>query len=246
MKWRYKIRCISCLRFVFVATWVLSAGVARAQNIPEIDIENDPGYKETQKFLAKTQSIIEKSRAETNAQAKDLEALANRVGELISNIGSTNEDASNLRSELSVQTDLLNIERETTEGLRRQMLILSKNMDTQKKIKTDIEAKLQSVIASLRAENTKGKKRLNKMEAQKKTNSTLKDRLRARFVSVRTERDKALMRLNQDLEKNNRLTKSNQAMASDLSAAKAEVERLKKEIRLVKEKLVLPEKNSAR
>ena len=47
-----------------------------------------------------------------NAQAKDLEALANRVGELISNIGSTNEDASNLRSELSVQTDLLDIERE--------------------------------------------------------------------------------------------------------------------------------------
>ena len=156
MKWRYKIRCISCLRFVFVATWVLSAGVARAQNIPEIDMENDPGYKETQKFLAKTQSIIEKSRAETNAQAKDLEALANRVGELISNIGSTNEDASNLRSELSVQTDLLNIERETTEGLRRQMLILSKNMDTQKKNKTDIEAKLESVIASLGAENAEG------------------------------------------------------------------------------------------
>ena len=281
MKWRYKIRCISCLRFVFVATWVLSAGVARAQNIPDIDIENDPWYKETQKFLAKTQSIIEKSRAETNAQAKDLEALTNRVGELISNIGSTNEDASNLRSELSVQTDLLNIERETTEGLRRQMLILSKNMDTQKKIKTDIEAKLesviaslgaenaegkkrlstleaekkkksdieaklQSVIASLRAENTKGKKRLNTLEAQKKRSSTLEDRLRAQFAPVRTERDKALMRLNQDLEKNNRLTKSNQAIASDLSAAKAEVERLKKEIRLVKEKLVLPEKNSAR
>ncbi len=316
MKWRYKIYCISCLRFVFVATWVLSAGVARAQNIPEIDIENDPGYKETQEFLAKTQNIIEKSRAETNAQAKDLEALANRVGELISNIGSTNEDASNLRSELSVQTDLLNIERETTEGLRRQMLILSKNMDTQKKIKadieaklqsmiaslragnaegkkrlstleaekkkksdieaklqsviaslraenaegkkrlstleaekkkkSDIEAKLQSVIASLRAENTKGKKRLNTLEAQKKSSSTLEDRLRAQFVSVRTEHDKALKRLNQDLENITRLTNSNRAMVSDLRAAKAEVERLKKEIRLVKEKLVLPEKNSAR
>jgi hypothetical protein len=35
-------------------------------------------------------------------------------------------------------------------------------------------------------------------------------------------------------------------MVSDLRAAKAEVERLKKEIRLVKEKLVLPEKDSAR
>ena len=280
MKWRYKIRCISYLRFVLVTTWVLSTGVARAQNIPEIDIENDPGYKETQEFLAKTQSIIAKSRAETNAQEKDLEALANRVGELISNIGSTNEDASNLRSELSVQTDLLNIERDTTEGLRRQMLILSKNMDTQKKIKTDIEAKLQSVIASLgaenaegkkrlstleaekkknsdieaklqsviaslRAENTKGKKRFNTLEAQKKTNSTLEDRLRAQFVSVRTEHDKALKRLNQDLENITRLTNSNRAMVSDLRAAKAEVERLKKEIRLVKEKLVLPEKDSA-
>jgi len=315
MKWRYKIRCISCLRFILVTTWVLSVGVARAQNMPEIDIENDPGYKETQEFLAKTQSIIAKSRAETNAQEKDLEALANRVGELISNIGSTNEDASNLRSELSVQTDLLDIERKTTEGLRRQMLILSKNMDTQEKNKTDIEAKLQSmiaslgaenaedkkrlstleaekkkksdieaklqsviaslrtenaegkkrlstleaekkkksdieaklqsVIASLRAENTKGKKRLNTLEAQKKSSSTLEDRLRAKFAPVRTERDKALMRLIQVGEKFNRLTKSNREMASDLRAAKAEVERLKKEIRLVKEKLVLPEKDRA-
>ena len=281
MQGRYKIRRNSCLKFAFVTTWILYVGVARAQNIPEIDIENDPGYKETQEFLEKTQSIIAKSRAETNDQEKDLEALANRVGELISNIGSTNEDASNLRSELSVQTDLLDIERKTTEGLRRQMLILSKNMDTQNKIKTEIEAKLQSmiaslgaeiaegkirlgtleaekkknskneaklqsVIASLRAENTKVKKRLNSLEAQKKTNSSLEDRLRAKFVSVRTERDKALMRLNQDLENITRLTNSNRAMVSDLRAAKAEVERLKNEIRVVKEKLGLAEKNNAR
>ena len=143
MRCSYKIRRNSCLKFVFVTAWVLIVGVARSQNATEIDIENDPGYKETQEFLAKTQNIIAKSRAETNAQAKEIEALANRVGELISNIGSTNEDASNLRSELSVQTDLLDIERKTTEGLRRQMLILSKNMDTQNKIKTEIEAKLQ-------------------------------------------------------------------------------------------------------
>ena len=143
MKWRHKFRRNSCLKFVFVTIWVLYVGVATAQNIPEIDMENDPGYKETQEFLAKTQSIIAKSRAETNAQAKEIEALANRVGELISNIGSTNEDASNLRSELSVQTDLLDLERKTTEGLRKQMLILSKNMDTQRRIKSDIETKLQ-------------------------------------------------------------------------------------------------------
>ena len=102
------------------------------------------------------------------------------------------------------------------------------------------------MIASLRAENTKGKKRLNTLEALKKTKSTLEDRLRAQFVSIRTERDKALKRLNQDLENITRLTNSNRAMVSDLRAAKAEVERLKKEIRPVKEKLGLPEKNSAR
>ena len=51
------------------------------------------------------------------------------------------------------------------------MLILSKNMNTQKKIKTDIEAKLQSVIASLGAENAEGKKRLSTLEAEKKKNS---------------------------------------------------------------------------
>ena len=69
MRCSYKIRRNSCLWFVCVTTWVLIAGVARSQNIPEFEMENDPGYRETLEFLAKTQSIIAKSRADTNAQA---------------------------------------------------------------------------------------------------------------------------------------------------------------------------------
>ena len=170
-----------------VAAWISFAGLAGAQSMPEFNIENDSPHEETQKFLANTQEIIARVRAETDARAREIEALTNRVEELISNIGSTNEDVSNLRSELSLRNDLLIMERKTTDGLRRHLLLLNKNLDTQKMNNTDLETRLQSVIATLRAENAKVRKQLSMLEAKKKSGSTIEDRLRAKFVTPDTE-----------------------------------------------------------
>ena len=172
--------------------WILFSGVTIAQVPSETDLEKDPEYQKTQQFLEDTKRRIARARGETNARAKDIEALAARVEELISNIGTTNEDASNLRSELSVVNDLLGIERQTTEELRKEMLVLNQGLEAQAKSKSISEAKLQLTIASLRAENTEVLKRLNDLEAQAKSESNSEAKLQSTIASLRLENTKAL------------------------------------------------------
>ena len=196
MKWRHTIRRIPLHWILLVAVWSSFAGMAGAQGTSEINIENDLPHQETQNFIADTQGIIARVRAETDARAKEIEALTNRVGELISNIGSTNEDVYNLRSELSLRNDLLDTERKTTDRLRRHMLFLIKKLEAQKKNKTDLETRLKTVIASLHAENAKVKKRLSLLETKLKSTSTIEDRLRAKFVTPTAEHHQGVKKLN--------------------------------------------------
>ena len=222
-----------------------------AQDAPDLDIENDPEYQETQKLLASTQNIIAKARAETDARAKEIEALTNRVGELISNIGSTSEDTSNLRSELSVVNDLLGIERQTTDELRIEMAVLNQQLTKKIKKKSDSEAELQSTIASLRLENTKALKRLNELKAQEKNNSNIEAELQSTIASLRLENTKALKRLNEITYKKDKNVEELRMKTTEYSEAvktisiqadqnqeqEARIEKLKEEIRILKNRL---------
>ena len=94
------------------------AATTTQQDIDEFARKNAEEARETDAFINQTQSKIDLVRAETDARAKEIEALANRVGDIISTISSKDEDNSNLRSELSVSTELLSLERSTTAGPR--------------------------------------------------------------------------------------------------------------------------------
>ena len=294
MRLQDKTHFIKYLWIPFFGAWLLLGVKAMAQDTKQIGIENDPEYVRTQEFLAKTNNLIARTKAETDARAKEIEALTNRVGELIANMGSTSEDAFNLRSELSVQIDLLKIERETTEGLRRQMLVINKRLETEKQSKSKTENKLQNLIVSLRAENKGVRKSLRALEIQNKNISNTEtklrselqalrlkhiksierleskfesvlsslrrenatankrilllekkqknrgskeDKLQSNLKSLRAEHAKALRRLNQELEKSSNQTDSNRVM-------KAKVDKLQKELLLIKENKSLPLLNS--
>ena len=184
---------------LFSGTLTVSAWPTWAQGKPSVDLENDPGYQETQKFIANTENMITKVRAETDARAREIEALASQVGDLISNISVTSEDANNLRSELSVVTDLLATERKTTDGLRKDVGGLTEQLKIYKVKLKQNEDRLGSTIATLREENTRALKRLNS--------------------AVQTIASQA--RRNEDLE-------------ADLARANKSLERLQKELALVK------------
>ena len=294
MRLQDKTHFIKYLWIPFFGAWLLLGVKAMAQDTKQIGIENDPEYVRTQEFLAKTNNLIARTKAETDARAKEIEALTNRVGELIANMGSTSEDAFNLRSELSVQIDLLKIERETTEGLRRQMLVINKRLETEKQSKSKtknklqnlivslraenkgvrkslralelqnknisntetklrselqalrlkhiksierLESKFESVLSSLRRENATANKRILLLEKKQKNRGSKEDKLQSNLKSLRAEHAKALRRLNQELEKSSNQTDSNRVM-------KAKVDKLQKELLLIKENKSLPLLNS--
>jgi chromosome segregation ATPase len=173
---------------------ILTAGLAAAMIVsalataqesapPEIqqevlkELENDPEYQETRKFLDDTQSQVAKVRAENDARAKEIEALAIRVGDIISNIGATSEDNTNLRSEISVLSDLLKLERQTTGELREDLKKLNTRFDDARLERLKSDRKKDQQIEELRRENTKALKRLNEavetIADQAKTNQVL-------------------------------------------------------------------------
>lgn len=162
-------------------------------------LENDKDYQETQKLLQETEGRIAKVRTETDARAKEIEALALRVGDIIANIGATSEDNSNLRSEMSVVNDLLSLERQTTHELRQDILVVNQKLD-------------EANLARLKSDRQK--------------DQTLS--------ALRTENAKALKRLNESVETIADLAKTNQVLASDLEKATAEMERMEREIQLLK------------
>ena len=294
MRLQNKTHFIKYLWISLFGAWLLLGGKAIAQDTKQIGIENDPEYLRTQEFLAKTNNLIARTKAETDARAKEIEALTNRVGELIANMGSTSEDAFNLRSELSVQIDLLKIERETTEGLRRQMLVINKRLETEKQSKSKtkdrlqnlivslraenkgvrkslraleiknknmlntetklrselqalrskhiksiehLETKFESLLSSLRRENATANKRILLLEKKQKNRGYEEDKLQSNLKSLRAEHAKALRRLNQELEKSVTQTDSNRVM-------RAKVDKLQKELLLIKQDKSLPLSNS--
>ncbi len=173
---------------------ILTAGLAAAMIVsalataqesapPEIqqevlkELENDPEYQETRKFLDDAQSQVAKVRAENDARAKEIEALAVRVGDIISNIGATSEDNTNLRSEISVLSDLLKLERQTTGELREDLKKLNTRFDDARLERLNSDRTKDQKIEELRRENTKALKRLNEavetIADQAKTNQVL-------------------------------------------------------------------------
>src|SRR3970040_90866 len=81
-------------------------------------LESSREFQETQEFINRTQAKIDPVRRAIEARAKEIEAIANRVGEVISTMFSQGEDNSSLRSEMQKLAGLLEIERETAGGLK--------------------------------------------------------------------------------------------------------------------------------
>ena len=108
---------------------VLWPGALSAQTTDGADANSE--YKKTKEFINKTQSKIDRVRSESEARAKEIEALATRVGDIISAMSSQGEDNTNLISEISVLNELLTIERQTTTGLRGDIDGLNKSLLTQ-------------------------------------------------------------------------------------------------------------------
>ena len=98
------------------------------ENLPDLSAfssETRKSYIDTQKFIKKTQTKMNLARSQANARAKEIEALAIRVSDIITKMSGQGEDNSALQSEIYVLNELLALERKTSGDLRLEMTKLS-------------------------------------------------------------------------------------------------------------------------
>ncbi len=170
------------IRILFItAIFALSASAAGAQEkAPDLSAfspETRKEYEATQKFIDQTQSKITLVRTQTEARAKEIEALANRVGEIITKMSGQGEDNTALLSEIAVLNELLALERQTTADLRKDNTELLTSVETHKKASAEAKIKHDQALKLKQAELAEAQKRMNAALAtatsREKTNNVL-------------------------------------------------------------------------
>ena len=157
-------------------------------------------YKDTQKLINETQARLNLVRKQNNARAKEIEALTNKVGVIITKMTGQGKDNSALQSEISVLNELLSVERNITGGLR--------------------------------TKNTQMRKKLSVLEIRNKS-------LTNQQGKTRKENQARITRLNERLEyaiaENAKQEIIIKPLENKIATLTAEVIRLKKKIKLLKE-----------
>ncbi len=208
---------------------VLWPGALSAQTTDGADANSE--YKKTQEFINKTQSKIDRVRGETEARAKEIEALATRVGDIISAMSSQGEDNTNLISEISVLNELLTIERQTTTGLRGDIDGLNKSLLARDAEHKAAEAALkkqheEDIAAGAAREASLAKD----IQRAQDITAAAQDNLTATEANL----DKAEKKLASALDTISGHAKTNRVLASDVRSMRQEARRLKDEILLIK------------
>jgi chromosome segregation ATPase len=140
-------------------------------------LESSKDYKDTQDTIKRTQAKIDQVRRENEARAKEIEAVANRVGEVISTMSSQGEDNSNLRSEMQKLAGLLEMEREQAAGLKNEVSKFNERMKSERsgweKREKELEAKLASAEESSRSHEKRLGAALESIAGHARTNKQL-------------------------------------------------------------------------
>ncbi|MBT3917009.1 MAG: hypothetical protein HOF23_11595 [Rhodospirillaceae bacterium] len=196
---------------IIVGILVFSGFAVRAQDkAPDLSAfspETRKEYEATQKFIDQTQSKITLVRTQTEARAKEIEALANRVGEIITKMSGQGEDNTALLSEIAVLNELLALERQTTAELRKDNSELVTAVEAQNKARAEAKQQYELELNLKQAELADAQKRLDTA------------------VATATSREK-----------------TNNVLVSNVEALTAETERLKKQVRILKENRYRPKR----
>ncbi len=169
---------IRALIAISILTLPLAAFAQEAKpDLSAFSPETRKSYEDTQKFIDQTQSKISLVRTQTDARAKEIEALANRVGDIITKMSGQGEDNTALQSEISVHNELLALERKSTVDLRSENTKLSSAVETYKLENVALQKQHADLLKSKQAELAKTQLLLNvaveNAKSREKTNNVL-------------------------------------------------------------------------
>ena len=172
---------------------IFSAGSISEAQEPETQI--DKFSAETRKNLINTQDLIQSTRTKLNlvqtqnkARAREIEALTNKVGIMITKMSGQGQDNTALQSEISVLDELLTIERKITGDLRVKNIQLRNEINIIKTHNNTIKKHHAKVIEKNKKKQIKTNNQLkiitDKMARREQKNNILKNDIKTLATEV--------------------------------------------------------------
>lgn len=134
-------------------------------------LESTKDYKETQDVINRTQAKIDQVRRENERRAKEIEAIANKVGDVINTMSSQGSDNSSLRSEMAKLSGQLEQEREASKALRSDLAKANAKLNSSRE--KELEDKLRAAQDAQRESEKRLSAALDTIAGHAKTNRQL-------------------------------------------------------------------------
>jgi len=172
---------------------IFSTGSISEAQEPETQINKFSA--ETRKNLINTQDLIQSTRTKLNlvqtqnkARAREIEALTNKVGIMITKMSGQGQDNTALQSEISVLDELLTIERKITGDLRVKNIQLRNELNIIKTHNNTIKKHHAKVIEKNKEKQIKTNNQLkiitDKMARREQKNNILKNDIKTLATEV--------------------------------------------------------------
>jgi chromosome segregation ATPase len=149
--------------------------------------ETRKNYEDTQKLINKTRTKLDLVRTQNNARAREIEALTNKVGAIITRMSGQGKDNTALQSEISVLDEMLTIERNATDDLRTKNIKLLNKIDAIRIQNFSLENRHTEIVNKYETDLIETKKRLKITIAGMADRVKLNKQLESNIETLATE-----------------------------------------------------------
>ena len=167
-----------------------SPSVYAQETKPQINIfnpETRKNYEDTQKLINKTRTKLDLVRTQNNARAREIEALTNKVGAIITRMSGQGKDNTALQSEISVLDEMVTIERNATDDLRTKNIQLLNKIDAIRIQNFSVENRHTEIVNKYETDLIETKKRLRITIADMADGVKLNKQLESNIETLATE-----------------------------------------------------------
>ena len=149
--------------------------------------ETRKNYEDTQKLINKTRTKLDLVRTQNNARAREIEALTNKVGAIITRMSGQGKDNTALQSEISVLDEMVTIERNATDDLRTKNIQLLNKLDAIRIQNFSVENRHTEIVNKYETDLIETKKRLKITIADMTDGVKLNKQLESNIETLATE-----------------------------------------------------------
>ena len=149
--------------------------------------ETRKNYEDTQKLINKTRTKLDLVRTQNNARTREIEALTNKVGAIITRMSGQGKDNTALQSEISVLDEMVTVERNASDDLRTKNIQLLNKLNAIRIQNFSAGNRHTEIVNKYETDLIETKKRLKIASADVANGVTLNKQLESNIETLATE-----------------------------------------------------------